>query len=121
MTQKSYEELVADAKTRIREVSAQDAMELRERGDGVVFLDVREPQEWNLFRIPNAVHVPLGQLSERIVEQVAPERTVVIYCASGNRSALAADAMQRWGYGDVASLAGGIKGWAYAGGELDEE
>lgn len=121
MTQKSYEELVADAKSRIREVSPQDAMALQERGDGAVFLDVREPQEWNLFRIPNAVHVPLGQLTESIVDRVARDRTVIVYCASGNRSALAADAMQRWGYGDVASMAGGIKGWAYAGGELDEE
>jgi rhodanese-related sulfurtransferase len=120
MTQKSYEELVAEAKTRIREVSSRDAVVMRERHVDAVFLDVREPQEWNLFRIPGAVHLPLGQIDESMTERIPREKKVVIYCASGNRSALAADQMQRLGYTDVASMAGGIKGWAFNGGELDQ-
>lgn len=121
MTEKSYEARVAEAKTRITEVGARDAIALRESSDDSVFLDVREIPEWNLFRIPGAVHVPLGQLGEGIAARIPLERKVVVYCASGNRSAIAADAMRELGYRDVASLAGGIKGWAFAGGELDEE
>jgi rhodanese-related sulfurtransferase len=120
MTDKSYEELVAEAKTRIREVTPREAIALRER-EGAVFLDVREPQEWNLFRIPNAVHVPLGAVDERITQRIPRDRTVIVYCARGNRSALAADAMQNMGYADVASLASGITGWAQAGGEIDQD
>ena len=120
MADKSYEQLVAEAKTRIREVTPEDALATRRRGDDAVYLDVREPHEWNLFRIPGAVHVPLGQLDQRVADAVPRDRRVVVYCARGNRSALAADAMQNMGYADVVSLAAGITGWAHAGGEIDD-
>ena len=120
MTDKSYEQRVAEAKTRIREVTPEEALAMRRRGEDAVFLDVREPQEWNLFRIPGAVHVPLGRLDESVADAVPRDRRVVVYCARGNRSALAADAMQNMGYRDVASLAAGITGWAHAGGEIDD-
>jgi rhodanese-related sulfurtransferase len=120
MTDKTYEQMVAEAKTRIREVTPEEAIALRRRGEDAVFLDVREPQEWNLFRIPGAVHIPLGQLDQRVADEVPRDRRVVVYCARGNRSALAADTMQNMGYTDVASMAAGITGWAHAGGDIDD-
>ena len=120
MTEQSYEQRVAEAKTRVREVTPEQAIAMRRRGEDAVFLDVREPHEWNLFRIPGAVHVPLGQLEARVADAVPRDRHVVVYCARGNRSALAADAMQNMGYTDVASMAAGINGWAHAGGEVDD-
>ncbi len=120
MTDDSYEQRVTEAKTRIREVTAQEAREMRSHEDAVVFLDVREPHEWNLFRIPGAIHVPLGAVDETIVQRVPRDRSVIIYCASGNRSALAADRMSAMGYTGVASMASGIKGWANLGGEIDD-
>ena len=120
MTEKSYEQRVAEAKTRIREVTPEEAVAMHRRGEDAVFLDVREPQEWNLFRIPGAVHVPLGRLDAGVTAAVPRDRRVVVYCARGNRSALAADAMQDMGYADVASLAAGITGWAHAGGDVDD-
>ena len=120
MTDKSYEEQVADAKTRIREVTAEEALTARRDGGDAVFLDVRRPDEWHLFRIPGATWVPLDRLDESVTATIPRDRRVVVYCARGNRSALAADAMQGYGYTDVASLAGGIIAWAHAGGEIDD-
>lgn len=121
MEEKSYEQRVAEAKTRVREITAKEAIALNAQGEDPVYLDVREPQEWNLFRIPGAVWVPLGDVDEMIAEQVPREKKVIVYCSRGNRSALAADAMQEQGYADVASLAGGITAWANAGGKVDDQ
>lgn len=118
MEELSYEERVARARERVREVSPREAMELR---DGqAVFLDVRETREWNLFRIPKAVHVPLGALSEQVGATIPRDARVVVYCARGNRSAIAADLMQEMGYESVSSLATGVSGWMDAGGELEQ-
>lgn len=117
---KSREEMIADAKERIAEITAREAIERRANGDDAVYLDVREPGEWNLFRIPNAVLVPLGQIADVVEDKVPLDRRVVVYCARGNRSAIAADAMQQMGYRDVVSLAGGITAWAHAGGDIDD-
>ena len=116
---KSGTDLINESKRRIREVDASEALALRERG-GVTFLDVRDLQEVNLGKIPGAVHVSRGNLETRIEAAVPRDASVVIYCASGNRSALAADTMQQMGYTDVASLAGGFRGWAEAGGDIED-
>ncbi len=121
MEEKSYEQLVAEAKLRITEITARQAIALSRGAGDPVYLDVREPQEWNLFRIPGAIWVPLGDIGEIVAEHVSPDRKVIVYCARGNRSALAADIMSKQGYTDVASLAGGITEWANAGGEVDSE
>jgi rhodanese-related sulfurtransferase len=119
VSEKSYEERVAEAKGRIKEITPQEAIALHARGD-VVYVDVREPQEWNLFRIPGAMHVPLAKLPEIGPDQVARDRHVVLYCSRGNRSALAADTMQKSGYGNVVSMSQGIMGWVSAGGAVEE-
>jgi rhodanese-related sulfurtransferase len=115
---KSGTDLINDAKSRITEISAADALALQERG-GATFLDVRDQQEVNLGRIPGAVHISRGTLETKIEGAVPRDADVVIYCASGNRSALVADTMQQMGYGRVRSLAGGFRAWAEVGGEID--
>lgn len=117
---KSRDELIAEAKERIEEITPAEAIARREAGDSAVYLDVREPGEWNLFRIPDAVLVPLGNVQGMVTGKVPIDARVVVYCARGNRSAIAADMMRSMGYRDVASLAEGIIGWANAGGPIDD-
>lgn len=115
----TYEEAVQDAKTRIREVTPGDARDLRSRDASVVYLDVREPHEWNLFHIPGAVHIPLGTVLESVSDSVGRDKQIVVYCARGNRSAIAADRMQKMGYSNVVSMSAGIRGWVDAGGDVE--
>lgn len=118
MTYKTYHDLVAEAKTRIREISPADSIALHSRRDGTVFIDVREPNEWNLGYIPGARHIPRGNLESGIERCADRDQRIVLYCASGNRTALAADTLQQMGYTNVESLAGGFRGWVEAGGEV---
>ncbi|KAL2916628.1 hypothetical protein HK105_203740 [Polyrhizophydium stewartii] len=78
-------------------------------------LDVRETYEWNEEYIPAAIYTGRGTL-ERDIEGVVPDPydEVVVYCAGGVRSVLAADSLQKMGYKNVYSLAGGISGWKKA-------
>lgn len=115
---RSGTDLINEAKGRVRQVNSADALALHARG-GVTFLDVRDLPEVNLGKIPGAVHISRGNLETRIEGVVPRTAEVVIYCASGNRSAFAADTLQQMGYANVCSLAGGIRGWAESGGEID--
>lgn len=116
---KSGTDLINEARKRIREVSAGEAKALHDRG-GVTFLDVRDQQEVNLGRIPGAVHISRGTMETKVEAAVPRDAEVIVYCASGNRSALAADTLQQMGYSKVSSLAGGFRGWAEAGGDVDD-
>jgi rhodanese-related sulfurtransferase len=116
---KSGLDLIAEAKQRIAEVTPQDVRGRKEQGESLVLLDVREPNEWNLGRIPGAVHIPRGIMETSIEARVPREATVVIYCASGNRSALAADTLQQMGYTNVASMSGGFRDWVGTGGPVE--
>jgi rhodanese-related sulfurtransferase len=115
---KSGTDLINEAKRRIRQVDAVEAQAIHARG-GATFLDVRDLQEVNLGRIPGAVHISRGNVETKVEAVVPRDAEVVVYCASGNRSAFVADVMQQMGYTNVASLAGGIRGWAESGGEID--
>ena len=119
MAHKTATDLVNEAKARIKEVTPRDVQRMQERGENIVYLDVREPQEWNLGHLPRAIHIPRGLLESSIEARVPREQKVVIYCASGNRSAFAADTLQQMGYEDVASMSGGFRGWAESGGEVE--
>jgi rhodanese-related sulfurtransferase len=120
MSDKSAADLIAEAKQRITEVTPQDVRDMQARGDDFVLLDVREPNEWNLGHLPNAIHIPRGIMESAIETRVPREQRVVIYCASGNRSALAADTLKQMGYTDPASMSGGFRGWAESGGEIED-
>jgi rhodanese-related sulfurtransferase len=115
---KTGTDLINDAKARIGEVSARDALALHARGD-VIFLDVRDQQEVNLGRISGAMHISRGTMETKIEAAVPRDAEVVVYCASGNRSALAADTLRQMGYRKISSLAGGFRGWAEGGGDID--
>lgn len=119
MSNKTGQELFTEAKARVKQISAADAAKRRANGEPVVFLDVRDAQEANLGKIPGAVHVSRGTLEGKIESLVPRDADVIIYCASGNRSALAAETMQQMGYGKVASMAGGFRAWADNGGEVE--
>jgi rhodanese-related sulfurtransferase len=93
---------------------------MQARNDPVVYLDVREPNEWNLGHLPRAIHLPRGNLEGKVEALIDRNQRVVIYCARGNRSALAALTMKQMGYENVSSMAQGIQGWADIGGEIED-
>ena len=90
---------------------------------GVSLIDIREPEEWAASgRIPGAVHAARGMLefyadpaSPSHLAEFQTDRRIILHCASGGRSALAADTLQKLGFTRVAHLDGGIKAWSAAG------
>ena len=117
MPNKSGLDLINEAKSRIKEVTPAEA--LADEAENLVYLDCREPQEYNLGHIPGAVFIPRGQMETKIEAVIPRDKKVVIYCASGNRSALAAETMMQMGYSDVASMSDGFRGWVDAGGDVE--
>lgn len=118
-TMKTAADLIAAAKARIRELTPREVRDLQASGEPLVLLDVRDQNEVNLGRIPGAVHISRGTLETKVEALIPRDANVVIYCASGNRSAFAAVTMQEMGYATVASMSGGIREWATSGGEID--
>lgn len=116
---KTYQELLNETKSRVKEIGVKDAQALRHTTGDVVFLDVRDPNEYNLGKIPGAITISRGNLEKNVEAQVPREKTVVVYCANGNRSAFAADTMRVMGYDDVRSLREGFSGWVGAGGDVE--
>jgi sulfur-carrier protein adenylyltransferase/sulfurtransferase len=112
-------EVLRHIKSRIDEV---DPAAVREQvGNGAVIVDVREPEEWSAGHIPGAIHVPKSYFESRI-EGAVPDREkhVVLYCASGNRSAWAARTLiDDLGYGHVESMTGGFTLWKDRGYEVE--
>jgi sulfur-carrier protein adenylyltransferase/sulfurtransferase len=114
-------DLIRKIKEQIEEVDPKEVHELVDNGNGAVIVDVREQHEFDESHLPGAVHVPRGHLESRI-EGSAPDKSqrVILYCASGNRSALAAHTMHELlGYEDVASMRGGITLWKDRGYEVE--
>ncbi len=116
---KSGKDLITEAKARITSITLDDGIE-RHKKSGVIFLDVRDLQEVNLGKIPNALHISKGNLETKVEALIPRSAEVVVYCASDNRSALAADTMQQMGYENVVSMLGGFRGWAEAGGDIED-
>jgi sulfur-carrier protein adenylyltransferase/sulfurtransferase len=112
-------EVIRKIRSSIEEV---DPSEVREHlGNGVVLVDVRESEEWDAGHIPGAKHVPRGYLESRIEGAVKDrDQRVVLYCASGQRSALAANTLrEQLGYENVASMNGGITLWKDRGYDVE--
>ncbi len=116
---KTAADLIAEAKSRITEVSVPQVVEMQAAGKPLTLLDVRDLQEVNLGMIPGALHISRGNLETKVEALIPRDAHVVIYCASGNRSAFAAETLKVMGYSDVASMAGGFRGWAEAGGDVE--
>jgi rhodanese-related sulfurtransferase len=115
-------DIVKDAKQRVREITVDDVKQMLDSNADFLLIDVREDNEWTKDHLPVAVHLGKGIL-ERDVEQHVPDLStpLVLYCGGGFRSALAADALQRMGYTNVASMDGGIREWREKGFPLTSE
>ena len=123
---KSAKDLVAEATAAVDKLTAEEAKGLVGRDD-VVFVDVRETRELeNQGKVPGAVHAPRGLLefhadpeSPYHKPELASGKRLVVYCASGGRSALAAKTLKDMGIGNVANLMGGFTAWRDSGGEIE--
>ncbi len=110
-----FEKLVAEAKKNITEISPQDAAAKLNSGEAAV-VDVREKDEWDEGHIPGATHMSRGTIEFDIEEKVPdPDAMIICHCGGGGRSALAAESLQKMGYKNVRSMAGGFKAWKDAG------
>jgi molybdopterin/thiamine biosynthesis adenylyltransferase/rhodanese-related sulfurtransferase len=107
-----YRELLAQVRSEIDEISTPDAHERLQGPGSPLFVDVREPDEWEEGHIPGAIYTGRGRLEQRI-EGLVPDksRPLVVYCSAGNRSAFAAKALEELGYENVWNLAGGFSEW----------
>lgn len=119
MAPKTGQDLIDEAKQRIEELTPEQVREMQARNERVVYLDVREPNEWNLGHLPQAIHLPRGNIETKVEEIIDRSQKVVVYCARGNRSALAALTMKQMGYENVCSMARGLQGWADINGEIE--
>jgi rhodanese-related sulfurtransferase len=108
----AFEKICEDAKSRIREISVSDVCSALKSGPDFILIDIREDHEWNEDFITGATHLGRG-IIERDIEEMIPDMStrVVLYCGGGYRSALAAEALQKMGYTNVLSMAGGIRAW----------
>ncbi|MBO0726667.1 MAG: sulfurtransferase [Blastocatellia bacterium] len=111
----AFEKLCEDARSRVREITAAEVRRKLDAGEEFRFIDVREDHEWRQDHAAGAEHLGRG-IIERDIEKVAPDKDaeIVLYCGGGFRSALAADNLQKMGYTNVLSMAGGIRAWREA-------
>jgi adenylyltransferase/sulfurtransferase len=91
-------------------ITAGELNEMRERGDDIYLVDVREPAEWEIVRIPDAVLVPKGELPSRLAE-LPQDKPVVLYCKTGVRSAEALALLKSAGFSDAKHVQGGVTAW----------
>jgi rhodanese-related sulfurtransferase len=119
---KTPKELVAEAKAEIREVSIEEAEGLI--AEGAKIIDVREPPEVAQGFVEGARSLPRGVLEfkvDEVPELADKDATIVVYCRSGGRSALAAQSLKTLGYTNAVSMAGGFTAWSEAGKAIDRD
>jgi rhodanese-related sulfurtransferase len=110
-----FEKLVAEAKKKITEISPTEAAAKSKSGDAVI-VDVREKDEWDEEHIPDAIHMSRGTIELDIEEKIPDVNAMIVcHCGGGGRSALAAENLQKMGYKNVRSMAGGFNAWKAAG------
>lgn len=112
-----FVEIVDDAKSRVQEISVEQAF--ARMSEGANLIDVREDNEWEAGHAKGAIHLGRG-IIERDIVGAFPDKgaELILYCGGGYRSALSADMLQKMGYTNVLSMAGGWKAWKDAGGEV---
>ena len=104
--------LVEQALSKVPEVDVYQVKNRLDKGEQFLLIDVREDNEWNLGRIPTALHLGKG-IIERDIESVVDDRSaeLILYCQGGFRSALAAESLNKMGYQNVFSMSGGFGAW----------
>lgn len=112
MPMPEFKQLVDEIKKDIKEIDSDALQRMQQSGEDFSLIDVREKDESSQGTIPGAVPIPRGSLELKI-DQVTTDkdRKIVCYCGGGSRSALAAYMLQRMGFKNVMSLAGGYRGW----------
>jgi len=112
----AFRALVSEANAHIRHVDATELGHMIANHAAFVLIDVRETEEWTNGHAAGALHIGRGVLEPRIEATVGDkDKRIVLYCAGGNRSALAAESLQRMGYTNVWSLDGGFGAYKAAG------
>ena len=112
--------LVDDAKSRIREVNVDEARRKLESGKAQL-IDVREESEWEAGHARGARHLGKGVIERDIEERIPDKNTpLILYCGGGFRSALSADNIQKMGYTNVSSMAGGWRAWQAANAPIEK-
>jgi phage shock protein E len=110
-----FQRLVAEAKKNIVEISPLDAQAQTERG-AAMLIDVLEDEDWREDHAKGAKHLTRGSIELEIEEQVPDLKTPIIcYCGGGSRSALVTESLQKMGYENVRSMAGGFRAWKETG------
>lgn len=104
--------LVNDAKSRVKECTVADVTARKASGQPFHLVDIREDNEWEAGHAKGAIHLGKG-IIERDIERKIPDHDaeIILYCGGGFRSALAADTLQKMGYRNVCSMAGGWRAW----------
>jgi phage shock protein E len=110
-----FQKLVTEAKKNVAEISPQDAV--HETGCGAaILIDVRGDEEWQAGHASGARHLDRGEIELEIEEQIPDlDQRIICYCGGGSRSALVAESLQKMGYRNVRSMAGGFRAWQAAG------
>lgn len=112
--EKSYEELVAEAKAETEQVDVGTVHDALSSGENVIVVDVREPDEYE------AEHIPRGMLEDRATEELPDkDARIVTHCGAGDRGSLAAKRLGEMGYTNVANLKGGLNAWRERGYETE--
>ena len=114
--------LVDETRGRIQEISVDEVKGKLDRQEKFLLIDVREESEFAIDHLPGAVHLGKGVI-ERDIEARVPSQNapMILYCGGGFRSALAADNLQKMGYSNVLSMAGGIRAWRDKGLPLQKD
>jgi adenylyltransferase/sulfurtransferase len=96
----------------MEEITSSELKQRLDKGDDIQIVDVREDNEVAIGRIPNSIHIPLGQVLNRM-EEIDPNRETVVHCKMGGRSARAIEALKHSGFqGKLINLKGGILRWS---------
>lgn len=114
--------IVEDAKKRVHELTLDDVKAKLDRKEKFLLIDVREESEYAADHLPGAIHLGKGIIERDVENRVPdPDTPVVLYCAGGFRSVLAADNLQKMGYTQVLSMNGGVRGWREKGFPLTKD
>jgi phage shock protein E len=114
--EKSYEDMVAEAKAEMEQADVEAVHDALSSGEDITVIDVREPDEYEVEHIPEAKHIPRGMLETQAAEQLPhKDARIVTHCGAGGRGPLAAKSLKEMGYTNVANLEGGLNAWRERG------